>query len=628
VMPPGSQYRMMFGTVDVIRPLAVPHYFYDSRTVRGFSAFARLQPGTTIAQASAELPPIAARLAHDHPELNKGHEFRLQPLNESANDDVYRGVYWLLLGLSVFVLLIACANLANLQLARTMIRARELAIRAALGASRLTLIRHQLVENLILSLLGGGLGLIVAAWICRLLEQSISWDGDHWLELPITGGIFVFTLGVAVLTGLLFGLAPAWLATRADVGTLLKQQARGSSRGGLHQRARHALIVGEIGLALVLLAAAGVMVGGMNRLLAGNPGWDASQVLTATLTLPESTRYNTDPIKREFHRQLEARLAALPGVEHVAFVTGLPIDIYGSTNPLKVEGLTPELPSEQPLARYTMATHDYLEALKIPLREGRFFGEDIRADSPPVSVVNEALARHFWPHESAIGKRIAGLEKNEKVWREIIGVVGDVEAPGSMRAPATPYQVYSPLAHDPWGFFYIVVRGPAVTSLGQELQRAVAEIDPDLALEHIWTIPQAIYAQQHDMIVVGRALTAFALLGVVLAVIGLYGLVSSLVAQRTVEFGIRMALGARPRDVLTQVVLWGVRLSAVGLVLGGIGALAVGHWLSTLLPRLDGTEPFRLLAVAGALFGVTLLACWVPARRATKVDPLVALRAE
>jgi predicted permease len=377
----------------------------------------------------------------------------------------------------------------------------------------------------------------------------------------------------------------------------------------------------------VLLAGAGMMTHNFDAYVKRDHGWDPNNLLTASVALPEATRYNADAQKIEFHRKLEARLAAIPGVEQSALGTLLPINFITDAAPMEVAGQTPVDRSQQPIGNYGMVTADYFSALRIPFVEGRAFDPDIRADSPQVIIINQSLARHFWPKGGALGQKIAELEHNKKVWREIVGVVRDVELAGNP-TDTTPYYIYRPLVQSPWGIFSIVLRGPAPASFAPALRQAVADLDPDLTVDNIQTVPEAIDEGQHDIILAGRAIAGFAFLGLVLAGVGLYGVISNIVAQRTGEFGIRLALGASPNDVLRLVLRRGLWLSLLGIAIGLVGAYGAGRFLISLMPKIEGADPIGLLLVSAFLLAVALFACWVPARRATKIDPLIALRAE
>ena len=628
VMPPTFDYRMLWGRISFWRPLNFTADQLQWRDYRAFNLIGRLRPGQPTAQAGAELAPVAARQENAHPESYSGLRYRAVPLHEALMDNLGRRLSWMLLGLAGFVLLIACANLANLQLARATAGLRELAIRAALGASRRRLIFQQLLESLLLAIGGGLLGLLVAVAINRVIDRNFMLGGTGGgLHVTLDGRILALTVGVSLLTGLLFGLAPAWLASRTDVNAALKQQARGSSGGRGQHRIRQTLIVGEVALVLILLSGAAVLQRGFARVLERKTGWDTERVLTAALPIPE-TRIDSDAKRIELFRRLEDRIAALAGVEHAALATSLPVFSYTGDRQVLVEGQTPGDSAILPAAFHVMVTRDYFSTMGIPLVEGRLFERDIKASDPRVILINQSLARRLWPDRSAIGQRIGSMDSGKAYWAEVIGIVQDVDSAASTRDPSTPFQIYKPLAQEPWSFVNVVVRSDAPASLADSVRRAVAEVDPDLAAAQIGTVRQIVDQQQHNLVLAAQTLTGFALLGLGLAAVGLYGVISNLVAQRTGEFGIRLALGARPVDVLTLVLGHGLRLVAIGLLVGFAGSYLLGRLLSSMMPRIAEPDAVAVLAVAVVLFLVAMVACWLPARRATRVDPMVALRVE
>lgn len=627
VMPARFDYKMFWGNIALIRPLNFSKDQINYRGYRAFSLIGRLKPGMTFDLMAAQLAPVAAEQEKAFPQDYAGRHYRTILLHESVMDSVGRSISWMLLGLSAFVLLICCANLANLQLARATASAREFAIRAALGASRTRLVFQQLAECLLLSLAGGVLGVAVALWVNNLLERAILIDGAPGLQIPLNGSVLIATLLVSLLTGVVFGVIPALFASRTDVSSTLKSQSRGSTAGKGHNLMRHGLIVGEIALALVLLGGAAIMNRGFARMLERNSGWDTEKILTGSLPLPEN-RFDNGEKRIAFYRQLETKLASLPGVEHVALTNGLPLFGYSSGGPIFKDAPSAGAAGNNPVADGALITPNYLATLGIPLLEGRNFPVDLKADGPQQVLVNEALAKKFWPGESAVGKRLGSTENNQIVWREIIGVVGHVEMAANISNPSTTLQFYRPLIQEPWSYVNIAVRSDHPATLADSARRAIAELDPDLALDQVGTVRQFIDRTQHNLVVVGQMLSGFALLGLVLAAVGLYGVTSHLVAQRTGEFGIKLALGALPRNVLSDVLLRGIRLSAVGLGLGLAGAWGLGRFLASFMPRLAVPDPWAICTAAAVLFVVALLACWFPARRATKVDPLVALRAE
>jgi len=394
---------------------------------------------------------------------------------------------------------------------------------------------------------------------------------------------------------------------------------------------RHALIVGELALALVLLGLAAVMNRGFARLLDRPVGWDTARVLTAAVTIPES-RYDGEK-RRALFRRVEQRLMELPGVQHVGLATSLPLFGYSSARQVFIDAPAGDGSATNPAAAHAMIAGGYFKAMGIPLLAGRELPPDLASDGPQYIVVNQALARHYWPNESAVGRRLGVMDNsttgaNEVVWREIVGVVADVEAAANIRDPDTRFVVYRPLVQEPWSFFNLVVRAENPAALTETVRQAMSEVDPDLPVDGLGTVRQFVDRTQHNLHVISDLLAGFAALGLVLAAVGLYGVISHLVAQRTGEFGIRLALGARPSDLVMQVVGRGARLAAIGLVLGLVGAYFFSRLLGSAMPRVAEPDPLVLGTVALVLLAVALLASWIPARRAAKVDPMVALRSE
>ncbi len=628
VMPATFVAPLFFGPVDLWRPITIPRHIVDDRFNRFFAVVGRLNPGVQPSQALAQLTPLAARWVKDHPQTSNNRGFNLLPPHRAAMDDTSKFIIWLLFALGVAVLLVACANIANLQLARATASMKDLAVRSALGASRSQLIRLQLTESFVLAVLGGISGVLVALWVNAVFGHAIRLGETATLALPMNGRILAGAFFLSLLTGLLFGLLPAWFASRDDVVATLKQQARGSSTGRGPRLMRHALIVGEVAVALALLGMAGVMIRGLDTLLRREKGWDTDRLLAANIHLPEQSTYNTDEKRRIVHEKFIRRLAQIPGAEHTAICSTAPLFGYSKTSPLQVEGQTSDDPTKQPTAGYTMIGSDYFATLGIPLREGRLFSPDLEADHPPVVIINETMARHFWPNGHAVGQRIGDRQGDTVVWREVVGVVGDIQFALNITNPSTMFQIYKPLVHEPWGYMFLLVRGPAPASFKNDLRRAVSDIDPDVAVQELYTIPEAADRYQHNLVVINHTIAGFALLALVLSAVGLYGVISYVVVQRTNEFGIRLALGATARDVLLLVIRQGVVLTALGLLIGLAAAYALNRVVGSALPKMAASDPLTLIVTAVVLFAVALLACWLPARRATHVDPLTALRAE
>ncbi|HVZ63633.1 MAG TPA: ABC transporter permease [Lacunisphaera sp.] len=629
VMPPAFDYQMLWEGTAFWRPLNFTPDQIQWRDYRAFDLIGRLEPGIPPAAISAGLAPVLAAQTKQFPESYAGLHYAAVPLQEALMDTLGKRLSWMLFGLSAVVLLIACVNLANLQLARATAGLRELAIRAALGASRRRLVAQQLVESLLLALAGGAGGVGLAYALNRLIDRTLVIGGDSGgLQLGLDPRMLGATFAIALTTGLLFGIAPAWFASRTDVNAALKQQGRGSTPGRGHQRVRQGLIVAEVALALVLLGGAAILERGFARMLERRPGWDTEHIVTAMLPIPETRAdYATDPKRIVLFRRLEERLAAIPGVEHAALATSLPIFSYTGDRQILKEGQSPG-EANLPVAFHVMVSSDYFAALGIPLIQGRLFKPVVEPKDPRVIVINESLARALWPRGNAVGQRLGSMDSGTPYWSEIIGVVADVEGAANTREPATRFQIYKPLAQEPWSGVWLVLRGPAPATLAEPLRRAITQTDPDLATWGTATVRQLVDQRQHNLRLAGKMLSVFALVGLALAAVGLYGVISRLVAQRTGEFGIRLALGARPGSVLGLVLRHGLALCAAGVVLGLGGAVALGRVLAAIMPLVAGVDPLALLAVTAVLFLVALGACWVPARRATKVDPIIALRDE
>jgi predicted permease len=608
-------------------------------------AIARLKPGVTLEQAQTELQTIAQRIQPGGPTATPGGNPRsrgegggrggrgdnvltLVGLHEQVVGDV-KGMLLVLLGAVAFVLLIACANVANLLLARAATRQREMAVRAALGAGRLRVARQLLTESVLLSLAGGGLGLLVAFWGVRALGQ---WSGS---SLPAMHGIGIdawvlaFTLGVSVLTGLAFGLAPAFQAARADVNAALKQESHGEM-GGHRKWLRHFLVVSEVALALVLLIGAGLLIKSFSRLHDVNPGFRTDGVLTFQVTLAEG---KSSPQKVNFIKQIVERLKALPGVQAVAATDSLPLTQFNRISPAEIEGRPPidlrkAKPGEvKPVSRPTV-TLDYFNAMGIPLKNGRAFTlQDARAPAESV-IVNEAFEKHHFPGQSAVGKRIRLRARGaEARWQTVVGVVSDVRQSG-LAGDVLP-EVYSPELEDVGGDLSFVIRATGEpASLISAVRRLVAEVEPNQALHNVMTMEQRLANTTASRRLNTALLGSFAGVALLLAVVGIYGVMSYAVTQRRREIGVRMALGAQRDDVSRLVIGEGMKLALIGALLGLGGALALTRLLKTLLFGVSATDPLTFIVIAALLIMVALLACWIPARRATKVDPLIALRHE
>lgn len=625
VMPPGFDHPILWGPIDIWQPLAFTKEQRANRGTNYLSSFGRLKPGVTIGQAEQSMITLASNI-HKQNSSNEGESLRLEPLQRSMSDDIGRTVMWFTFGLAGFVLLIACANLANLQLVRTAARSRELAVRAALGAARMRLLRHSLTESIVVALIGGAISLVVAIAGVRFISNRL-FDGLPGASVQLDYKVFGFALLISVVTGVLFGTVPAWFASRADLNLALRENSRGSTAGKSQHRLRHTLIVGEVAFAMVLLAAAGLFLRGLHRFINTDPGWRVDGLLTAQMSL-RGEKYTEDKQRVVFLTALENRLKALPGVEHVAIGSSQPAYGFQSSNSFLVEGRPEPPPEKMPEIFVEPVSTDYFATLGAHLLQGRTFNESDVADRPLVVIINESTAKAFWPNESPIGKRVSDAGR-ERTYAEVVGVVNDLAFPADLGEPYTRFQSFTPVAQTAPAYLTIVLRTSLnAEAFGNTLRNAVAELDPSLPVYRIRTARTAVDQGLGSISLLGSLLGAFAFVGVVLAAIGIYGVVSYTVVQRTGELGIRMALGAQTRDVLWLVLGKGAVLILMGAVLGGASAYGVSRLLESLIPSLPTRSPLVLVLTGLVLIVVALLACYIPARRATRVDPLVALRSE
>jgi len=535
----------------------------------------------------------------------------------------------LLMGVVFAVLLIACANVANLQFARAASRQKEIAVRLALGAGRLRLIRQLLTENLLLALLGGAGGILLAMWGMSLVHARYASAIPTLNDVVINGRVLGFTMLLALLSTLIFGLAPALRASRSDLHEALKEGGRSGAVSRRGARTRSALVVAEISLALVLLVVAGLMIRTIIAFEMIEPGFDPDNLLSMRVSLPERD-YDTEQKTRDFFQQAIPQIAAQPGVKSVGAISRLPL--AGSRrNPnrsITIEGRPAPGANDKPWAVELTVSPSYFEAIGIPLHRGRQLSLQDSTDAPRVSVISDTMARKYWSGDDPLGKRIR-LESAEASdrWITIVGVVGDVRN-DDVDAPPLP-QLYLPHAQNPLREMSLIVRTAGdPLSTAAAVRGSVWTIDRNLPVYEVATMKQLFFDDLAGVRIIVELLGAFAALALILAAVGIYGVMSYSVAQRTNEIGIRLALGAQARDVLRLIVRQGMKLVIVGVMIGLIGALALTRVMNSLLYGVSATDPITFTGVAATLAAVALLACWIPARRATKVDPMVALRCE
>ena len=623
---PGNDYRpVAYGQhVDVWTPFR----FEGNPAQRGthfIEGFGRLKDGVTVGHAESEMNAIMAQIMREHGRDTKQWHVLVVPLNQ-AIVGASRPMLLMLLGAVGMVLLIACANAANLLLARAASRRRELAVRLALGAPRARLVRQLLTESLTIALAGGLLGLGMAVGGVRVLVSMLPKDFPRVTDIRVSAPVFWFTLAVTLGTGILFGLVPALQASRSDPRKGLHDGGRTLTSGRHQQRLRSALVVSEVTLACVLLIGAGLMLRSLLKQMHLNPGFQEDHTLTATLSLPAAD-FKDDPSVVRFYQQLTGDLRAIPGVENVGAGSDLPWTGWDENTSFDVEGKQPP-PGTYFHARFHAATPDYFRALGTPLIGGRFFTDADKQDAPQVIVINEAMAKKYWPHENAVGKRITFEDHpKEKDWLTVVGMVADVK--DKPNSPAAEPGLW-------WSQHQVAFRDMAVVvrfdgdpaAMTTALRTEVHRLNPGLAVAHVQLMDQivqeSVAAPRMEFVLVGM----FGALAIILAAIGTYGVIAYAVSERTTEFGLRMALGAQRSDLMRLVLKQGARLVIPGAAAGVVLALALGRALNSLLYGVKPHDPITFAVVTGIVLTTALIASYVPARRASKADPMRALRAE
>jgi putative ABC transport system permease protein len=625
VMPQGFQF--FESDVRLWVPLALDSEELANRGGHYLKVVARLKPGVTLDQAQADLSAVMARVAKDNPEETfdgKLSAFAM-PLREQLAGDV-RGSLVMLLVAVAFVLLIACANVAGLLLARAVGRRREIALRIALGASRVRVVRQLLTESLLLAAAAGVIGSVLAYWSFAFLQQLIPEQMALFTTLTLDTRILAFTLLISMLTGVIFGLVPALQSAKVDLNEALKQSTRVTASSKL----RSALIVFEVAASVVLLVGAGLLVQTLFQLFNQYSVLQPEKVLTMRTVLPQ-TKYKEPAQRHAFYQQVLDRVEHLPGVVSAGYSTSVPLLWKGGTSGFLPEGLKSPIPGMAYDANHREVSADYLKTMNIPLREGRYFDTRDNETSMPVVIINETMARQYWPGEKALGRRINIGDPSDGQWMQIVGIVGDVRQMGlDEPVKAEMYMPYQQVTD--WPFFSprdLAIRASGDTAnLVSSVRKIIREVDPDQPVSNVATMSEVLGVEAAQRRMGMIMLAAFAGLALLLASLGIYGVLAYFVTQHTNEIGVRIALGANRRNILALVLKKGMGLTLLGIAIGMAAAFALTRLMSSLLFGVKAFDPLTFVAVPLLLAMVALLACWIPARRATKVDPMIALRYE
>jgi putative ABC transport system permease protein len=608
--------------VEVWMPITQFPGYNGQRDGRLSFAMGRLRSGASLEQAQAEATTVAAQLAETYPKENTGRGARVEFLRDMMVRGV-RPMLLLLFGAVGVILLIACANLANLLLARGLARQREIAVRAAMGASRWRLIRQLLTETTLISVVGGAAGVLLAYWgllaLLKLPQNFVSAE-----DATLDTRVLLFALGVSLVTGWLFGLAPALQLARPQLQSFLREGSRGSGEGAKWNRVRGGFVVFQVALSLMLLVSAGLLIRSFDKLLRVNVGFKPEQLLSLEYRLPRN-KYSKPDAQWNFHLQVTKEVQQIPGVQSVSLVRGLPFSGNGGTAAIVLPDRDTPKPGTEPEVMFNTVTPTYFETIGIPFVQGRTFGSEDRADTPGVVIINKTMAEKFWPGQDPIGKQVKLVEDGTTA--SVIGVVGDAKHYWLEEAPRP--QLYGAYSQDPGIFATLLIRTTVEPlSLSEQVRQAVWKVDSDQPMWKIRTVEFLVNQSMADRKFLLALMGIFAALALVLTTIGLYGVISYLVNQRTQEIGIRMALGAQLGQILRMVLKQGMFLVLTGVGIGLIAAWLMSGLMSRLLYQVSATDPVTFITISFLLVAVALLACYLPARRATKVDPLEALRYE
>lgn len=630
ILPPGFRFELSSGDSSVWTTVAGDSTNLPERRARLFRAIGRLKQGATLEQAQKEMEIIGARLAQNYPETNADTTFYIVSAHEQVVGRDLRKALWLLLGAVGFILLIACTNIANLLLARATTRQKEIAIRTALGAGRWRIARQLLTESILLSLLAGAGGLLLASWGLSVMTTYITGNLPRMNEVGLDTRVLVFTLAVSLLTGVIFSLVPILKASQPNVNEVLKSGTKGAGGGSSIRFWRDSLVVIEVALCLILLVGAGLLIKSFVRLLQVNPGFEANNILTAQISLPRA-KYPESEQRVVFIEQALERLKSLPGVESAAFAAAMPFSSSNIGGSFRIDNQPALEAGREPTASFRNVTNDYFQTMKIPLRSGRYFNKEDKRGGVGAVIISETLARLYFQNENPIGKHISQVSANQnegdpQKW-EIVGVVGDVKHSSLLNESRA--ELYLPYQQNSWTFGNFLIRTTVEpTGLTNAVREQLQAIDKDMPVTRIRLLEDSISDSVAQPRFYALLFGIFGTIGLVLALTGIYGVMSYTVTERTQEIGIRMALGASRFDVVRMVVRQGMTFAFFGVVIGLIGAYFLSQFMEKLLFGVNVIDLsiFVLVPVLLALFA--LLAYWIPAHRAAGVDPMIALRFE
>ena len=628
VLPAAFNDWRYLGSIDLFRPLGLDQEKSADRHATMLRLIGRRSGQLSRAASQGFIANVGARLATDFAEVNAGSSWRAVPLNDIVSGKNGANILTMLIGLSGFVLLIACSNLANFLLARTMARAREFAVRSALGASKTQLVRPLIAESLLLALAGGVCAILVAHWVGDWLAVRSTGDNGERVVIAMDWHVLGWAMGASLATVVAFGLAPALFALRIDLNGTLKSGSRGTTGGRGHQRFRHVLIVGQFALAMVLLAGAALFVRGLDDLNNRRAGWESDHLVTATVLLPAAIYPDAETITA-FHRLTLQRLESLPGVASASISSFTPFFNWPDTRRYLVEGH--ELPKrgQEPAAVVNAVSPHYLETVGTRMLAGRAFNERDTLTSSKVFIINQAMARGLFANENAIGRRLAQAGGDTQQWGEIVGIVADVRSVTPEGGPVT-YQLYRPMAQEPQARGEIAVHaaGVAPSTLVAGIRTVMTNIDPDLPVRTLQPADATIYRANYQLGVLRDMLSSLALLGLGLAALGIYGVIARTMAQRTGEFAIRLALGASARNITRMVLGSGVKLAFIGSTIGLLGAVGVSRLLGAAWPGMQFDNAPVMAAATAFLITIALIACYLPARHASRISAVEALRSD